>query len=92
MISVGLNLLTVALEVGSDALATYPTLLALVKDTLCQNLFSVGPALLIRFTLSPTLDRLRCSTVHVFIHLLRHSVFSFSSSKVFERISNINSK
>ena len=56
MISVGLNLLTVALEVGSDALAAYPALLALVKDSLCQNLFSVSPTLLVPSTLSPTLD------------------------------------
>ncbi len=41
MITVGLNLLTVALEVGADYLAHYPLLLSLVKDSLCRNLLSV---------------------------------------------------
>ena len=41
MITVGLNLLTVALEVGADHLANYPLLLSLVKDSLCRNLLSV---------------------------------------------------
>ena len=42
MITVGLNLLTVALEVGADYLAYYPLLLSLVKDSLCRNLLSVS--------------------------------------------------
>ncbi len=42
MITVGLNLLTVALEVGADYLAHYPLLLSLVKDSLCRNLLSVS--------------------------------------------------
>ena len=41
MITVGLNLLTVALEVGADYLANYPLLLSIVKDSLCRNLLSV---------------------------------------------------
>lgn len=41
MISVGLNLLTVALEVRADYLANYPLLLSIVKDSLCRNLLSV---------------------------------------------------
>lgn len=43
MITVGLNLLIVALEVGADYLAYYPPLLSLVKDALCRNLLSVSP-------------------------------------------------
>ena len=42
MITVGLNLLTVALEVGADYLANYPPLLSLVQDSLCHNLLSVS--------------------------------------------------
>jgi hypothetical protein len=42
MITVGLNLLTVALEVGADYLANYPLLLSIVKDSLCRNLLSVN--------------------------------------------------
>lgn len=42
MMTVGLNLLTVALEVGADYVANYPLLLSIVKDTLCQNLLSVS--------------------------------------------------
>jgi len=49
MITVGLNLLTVALEVGADYLANYPLLLSIVKDSLCRNLISV--CLLIIFIL-----------------------------------------
>ena len=41
MVTVGLNLLTVALEVGADYLANYPLLLSIVKDSLCQNVLSV---------------------------------------------------
>ena len=42
MITVGLNLLTVALEVGADYLAHYPLLLSIVKDSLCRNVLSVS--------------------------------------------------
>ncbi|CAH0564253.1 unnamed protein product [Brassicogethes aeneus] len=41
MIHVGLTLLTCAFEVGSDSIGKYSTLLALVKDDLCRNLFSL---------------------------------------------------
>ncbi|CAF3886360.1 unnamed protein product [Adineta steineri] len=41
MITVGLNLLIVALEVGADYLSNYPLLLSIVKDTLCRNLISL---------------------------------------------------
>lgn len=40
--TVGLNLLTVALEVGADHIASYPLLLSIVKDSLCQHLLSVS--------------------------------------------------
>ena len=40
--TVGLNLLTVALEVGADYLANYPLLLSIVTDSLCRNLLSVS--------------------------------------------------
>ena len=42
MMTVGLNLLTVALEVGADHIASYPLLLSIVKDGLCRNLLSVS--------------------------------------------------
>jgi hypothetical protein len=42
MMTVGLNLLTVALEVGADHVAHYPLLLSIVKDSLCRNLLSVS--------------------------------------------------
>lgn len=42
MIHLGLTLLTVAFEVGADSIGKYNTLLALVKDDLCRNLFSVS--------------------------------------------------
>lgn len=42
MMTVGLNLLTVALEVGADHIASYPLLLSIVKDSLCQHLLSVS--------------------------------------------------
>ena len=42
MMTVGLNLLTVALEVGADHIANYPLLLSIVKDSLCRNLLSVS--------------------------------------------------
>ena len=41
MIHMGLSLLTVALEVGADSLGKYDSLMALVKDDMCKNLFSV---------------------------------------------------
>jgi hypothetical protein len=49
MITVGLNLLTVALEVGADYLAHYPLLLEIVKDSLCRNLLSVSKEILCFF-------------------------------------------
>lgn len=42
MIHMGLNLLTIALEVGADSIGKYDTLLEMVKDGLCRNLFSVS--------------------------------------------------
>lgn len=42
MIHLGLSLLTVAFEVGADNMKNYSSLLALVKDELCRNLFSVS--------------------------------------------------
>ncbi|XP_054265993.1 Golgi-specific brefeldin A-resistance guanine nucleotide exchange factor 1-like isoform X2 [Macrosteles quadrilineatus] len=39
IIHTGLTLLTVALEVGADAIGKYATLLTIVKDDLCRNLF-----------------------------------------------------
>ncbi|KAJ9591988.1 hypothetical protein L9F63_001500, partial [Diploptera punctata] len=40
MIHMGLTLLTVALEIGADSIGKYNSLLSLVKDELCRNLFS----------------------------------------------------
>jgi brefeldin A-resistance guanine nucleotide exchange factor 1 len=42
MIHLGLTLLTVAFEVGADSIGKYSHLLALIRDDLCRNLFSVG--------------------------------------------------
>ncbi|XP_022900368.2 Golgi-specific brefeldin A-resistance guanine nucleotide exchange factor 1 [Onthophagus taurus] len=41
MTQVGLSLLTVAFEVGADSIGKYSSLLTLVKDDLCRNLFSL---------------------------------------------------
>ncbi|KAK5641442.1 hypothetical protein RI129_009989 [Pyrocoelia pectoralis] len=41
MIHLGLTLLTVAFEVSADNIGKYSSLLALVKDDLCRNLFSL---------------------------------------------------
>jgi brefeldin A-resistance guanine nucleotide exchange factor 1 len=46
MIHMGLTLLTVALEIGADSIGKYNSLLGLVKDELCRNLFSVSLRLL----------------------------------------------
>lgn len=42
MMHMGLSLLTVAFEVGADNIGKYDTLLQLVKDDLCRNLFAVS--------------------------------------------------
>ncbi|GFG39058.1 hypothetical protein Cfor_02589 [Coptotermes formosanus] len=41
MIHMGLTLLTVALEIGADSIGKYNSLLDLVRDELCRNLFSL---------------------------------------------------
>lgn len=41
MVHMGLSMLTVALEVGADSIGNYDSLLVLVKDELCRNLFSL---------------------------------------------------
>lgn len=38
----GLSMLTVALEVGADSIGKYDTLMDLVKDDMCKNLFAVS--------------------------------------------------
>ena len=42
MIHMGLSLLTVALESGAHHLGTFTSLLNLVKDDMCRNLFLVS--------------------------------------------------
>lgn len=42
MIHMGLSLLTVAFEVGADSVGKYESLMHLVKDDMCKNLFSVN--------------------------------------------------
>lgn len=42
MIHMGLSMLTIALEVGADSIGKYDTLLEMVKDDLCKNLFGVS--------------------------------------------------
>lgn len=39
MIHMGLNLLTVALEVGADSIGKYEALMSIVRDDMCRNLF-----------------------------------------------------
>lgn len=41
MIHMGLSLLTVALESGADSIRTFKSLLYLVKDEMCRNLFTL---------------------------------------------------
>lgn len=41
MIHMGLTLLTVTFEVGADSIGKYDSLLAIVKDDLCKNLFAL---------------------------------------------------
>lgn len=41
MMHMGLSLLTVALEVGADSIGKYDTLLSIVKDDMCKNLFAL---------------------------------------------------
>ncbi|XP_053679381.1 Golgi-specific brefeldin A-resistance guanine nucleotide exchange factor 1 [Anopheles nili] len=41
MIHMGLTLLTVTFEVGADSIGRYDSLLAIVKDDLCRNLFAL---------------------------------------------------
>ncbi|XP_066992463.2 Golgi-specific brefeldin A-resistance guanine nucleotide exchange factor 1 [Anabrus simplex] len=41
MVHLGLTLLTVALEIGADSVGKFNSLLSLVKDELCRNLFSL---------------------------------------------------
>lgn len=42
MIHMGLSLLTIALEVGADSVGKYESLLEMVKDDLCRNVFAVS--------------------------------------------------
>lgn len=42
MMHMGLSLLTVALEVGADHIGKYESLMVLVKDEMCRNLFAVS--------------------------------------------------
>lgn len=48
MIHMGLSLLTIALEVGADSIGNYDTLLHLVKDDMCKNLFAVCLTVLLK--------------------------------------------
>jgi hypothetical protein len=41
MIHIGLSLLTVALESGAAHIGAFPSLMSLVSDELCKNLFMV---------------------------------------------------
>lgn len=42
MVHMGLSLMTIALEVGADSIGKYDTLLEMMKDDLCRNLFAVS--------------------------------------------------
>ena len=41
MIHIGLSLLTVALESGAAHIGAFPSLMSLVSDEMCKNLFMV---------------------------------------------------
>jgi hypothetical protein len=84
MMTVGLNLLTVALEVGADHIANYPLLLSIVKDSLCRNLLSVSRTSLRRFSSSEIYCR--CSAAIVYNYFLPRFESPFSSSKVYALI------
>ena len=43
MVHMGLSLLTVALEAGADHISKFNSLLYLIKDDMCKNLFFVSP-------------------------------------------------
>lgn len=45
MIHMGLSLLTIGLEVGADSIGKYDSLLEMMKDDLCRNLFAVSVVL-----------------------------------------------
>ena len=42
MVHMGLSLLTVALEAGADHISKFNSLLYLIKDDMCKNLFFVS--------------------------------------------------
>lgn len=63
MVSMGLNLLTIALESGIDHLASYQSMLAYVKDDLCKNLYNL----------------LSSERLMIFTNVLRISFFLFES-------------
>ena len=70
--TVGLNLLTVALEVGADHIANYPLLLSIVKDSLCRNLLSVSVAfssLLLTDTVLVVLEDVHLQSYSVILRL-----------------------
>uniref|UniRef100_A0A1B0DDP3 Uncharacterized protein n=1 Tax=Phlebotomus papatasi TaxID=29031 RepID=A0A1B0DDP3_PHLPP len=41
MMHLGLNLLTIVLEIGADSIGNYESLLVLVRDDMCRNLFAL---------------------------------------------------
>ena len=57
MIHMGLSLLTVALESGADHISAYSSLLSLVKDDMCKNVFFVSCSHLIHTVCSSMLNR-----------------------------------
>ena len=63
MVSMGLHLLTIALESGIDHLASYQSMLAYVKDDLCKNLYNL----------------LSSERLMIFSNVLRISFFLFES-------------
>lgn len=63
MVSMGLNLLTIALESGIDHLASYQSMLSYVKDDLCKNLYNL----------------LSSERLLIFTNVLRISYFLFES-------------
>lgn len=62
MIHMGLSLLTVALETGADHLASFSSLLTLVKDDLCKNLFFVSSTRLMTENLLLNVNHLTCTS------------------------------
>ena len=65
-IHIGLKLVTTVMECGSSLLETAPSVLHVVKDSLCKNLFAVSASLC-----TPASDMYLCSSTQAHTHAQR---------------------